>query len=625
VTRYANAMLGIQGVGSSTSIRSSYEEMRRAGAAARARLVRAAAQEWDVPAAEVTVRNGIVRHAASGRESGFGALVERAATHPGVEDVALKAPADFRLIGNADLRRLDQTPKTTGAETYGLDVRREGMLFAVLARPPKFGATLRSVDLAPTLAIPGVEEAFETKMGVAVLATNSWAAMRGRDALVLDWDESGAETRSTEEIFADYRILADGPGVVAAEAEDAAGALAASDRIVEAEFTFPFLAHAPMEPLNVTIERTEDGAEVWMGCQFQTIDQGAIAGVLGLPPENVTLHTLMAGGSFGRRANPMADFAREAAHVVAGSRLGRPVQTMWTREDDLAGGYYRAQFLHRVRAALGPDGSISGWDHRVVGQSIGDGTPLEPYLVADSVDYTSVEGARENLYGVPNFRCDLHSPRSPVPVLWWRSVGHSHSTYAVETLMDDLAVLAGRDPLEFRLAHLADADPRLTAVLERAAEAAGWGAAPDGRHHGLAVTHSFGAYIAQVAEVSVNGDDRLNVHRMVAAIDCGTAINPDNIRAQVEGGIAFGMTGLFHGAITLDEGRVEQSNFDGYRLLRLSQMPEVETIIMPSTAPPAGVGEPPVPAVAPAISNAYFAATGRRIRDLPFDRAGVRT
>jgi len=493
------------------------------------------------------------------------------------------------------------------------------MLTALIARPPLFGATVKSFDPAPALAIAGVTDVVQTPRGVAVLAENFWAASQGREALTIEWDEEPAEARGSAEMMAEYKALADGPGTVVRQDGDAGASLAAADKVIEAEFEFPFLAHAPMEPLNCVVRLDADSCEIWTGSQLPTVDQGAAAAIAGLPPEKVTVHTMLAGGSFGRRATPIADMVSEGVMVAKAIGGRAPVKVLWTREDDVQGGYYRPMYLHRVRAGVDASGSVVGWQHRIVGQSILRDTPFAEAFIKNGIDVTSVEGVSTMPYAVPNLSVDLHTTDVRVPVLWWRSVGHTHTAYAMETMIDELAQAAGRDPVEFRLAMLQD-HPRHAGVLRLAAEKAGWGTPlPAGRSRGIAVHESFNSYVAQVAEVSV-ADGAIRVERVVCAVDCGLPINPDVIVAQMEGGIGYGLGAVLHDAITLDGGRVEQSNFHDYVPLRIEEMPAVEAHIVPSTEPPTGVGEPGVPPVGPAVANAVFAATGRRIRVLPFDR-----
>ncbi|WP_349371126.1 xanthine dehydrogenase family protein molybdopterin-binding subunit [Salinarimonas sp.] len=620
---YANLAWGpVQGTGGSTATANSWRQLRQAGAAMRAMLISAAAAEWGVPEGEIGVARGRVRHAASGRETGFGALAEAAAALPVPEAPRLKTPAEWIYIGKEGVPRLDSPSKTDGTATYSLDVRLPGMLTSVVAHPPLFGARVASFDDAAARAVKGVVDVVEIPTGVAVVARDTWSALRGREALSVTWDESRAETRSTEALVAEARARAERPGMVAARAGDAAGALADAATLIEAEHVFPYLAHAAMEPMNGVIARREDGSyEAWGGFQIQTIDQAAIASILGVAPNRVRLNTLFAGGSFGRRAVPGADWVSEMAHILKATGEAAPIHLVWTREDDMRAGHYRPLVLHRVRAGLDPEGRIVGWEHRIVGKSILKGTPFEALIVADGVDATSVEGARETPYRIANRSVEVHDTREQVPVLWWRSVGHTHTAHAVETMIDELATAAGQDPVAYRLG-LMEEGAREAAVLRLAAEKAGWdGPGPGGgRGRGVSVHTSFGTACAMVADVSVEGGV-IRVDRVVAAVECGVPVNPDVIRAQIEGAVGFGLSSVLREAVTLEDGRVRETNFDAYRPTRFSEMPRVEVYIAPSQNDPSGIGEPGVPTLAPAIANAVFAATGRRLRSLPLDLA----
>ncbi|WP_158046126.1 xanthine dehydrogenase family protein molybdopterin-binding subunit [Skermanella pratensis] len=617
---YNNLAFGpVQGTGGSSSIANSYEQLRRAGATARALLVEAAAREWKVERAEVTVEKGVVSHAASSRSATFGDLAAKAAGLPVPADAPLKDPSRFTLIGTS-VPRVDTRSKSNGTAQFALDVVLPGMVTAVIARPPVFGANVKSVDDAKALAIPGVVKVVRVPSGVAVVATNFWAASKGREALAIEWDESRAETRGTAELMAEYKARAGKPGAPARVEGDAAKALAGAAKTVTASFEFPYLAHAPMEPLDCVVRLDASGCEIWAGDQFQTIDQGNAAAAAGLKPEQVRINTLVAGGSFGRRANAASDYIVEAVHVAKALDRGTPVKLVWTREDDIRGGRYRPMYYHTLTAGLDASGTPVAWRHRIVGQSIIGGTPFAPVLIKDGVDGTSVEGASNLPYDIPNMLVDLHTTEVGVPVLWWRAVGSTHTAYSTEVFIDELASAAGKDPVDFRRALLAK-HPRHMGVLNLAAEKAGWGTPlPQGKARGVAVHESFSTYVAQVAEVTMQPDGSVKVDRVVCAVDCGLAINPDVIRAQMEGGIGFGLGGVMYGEVTLDKGRVEQSNFHDYRVLRIEEMPAVEVHIVPSAAAPTGVGEPGVPPVGPAVANAVFAATGRRIRNLPFTR-----
>ncbi len=622
-TLYANHMFGIQGTGGSTAVANSWDELRMAGAAARAMLVATAAARWKVPASEVTVEKGVVRHAKSNRTARFGELAEDAAKLPVPQKVALKDAKAYTLIGNPSLHRLDHVSKTNGTAQFAMDVRRPGQVTAVLARSPRFGGTVKSVDAAAAKQVPGVIDVLTLPVGVAVIAKNTWAAMKGREALKVEWDDSKAETRGTEEMLADYRKLADKPGNVATNTGDAAKALAGAAKVVEAEFVFPYLAHAPMEPLNATVELNPDGGcTIYAGSQFQGVEQKVAAGILGCKPEQVAIETLWAGGSFGRRATPDADYIAEAV-TIAKAYGKAPVHLVWTREDDIRGGRYRPLFLHRIKAGVDASGKLVAWQQRIVGQSFMAGTLFEAFMVKNGVDATAVEGSSDMAYAVPNLAVDAHITESPVTTLWWRSVGHTHTAYAKEVMIDELAAAAGKDPVAFRMEMLKD-HPRLQAVLKLAAEKAGWGQPlPKGRGRGVAVHESFSSFVAHVAEVSVNDKGQVKVERVVCAIDCGRVVNPNIVEAQITGGTGWGIGHALRDEITLTGGLVDQSNFDTYEPLRNSEMPPVEVHIVPSTARPTGVGEPGVPTAAPAVANAVFSATGKRLHHLPFTKSGM--
>jgi isoquinoline 1-oxidoreductase beta subunit len=617
---YNNLMFGpVQGTGGSTAIANSWDQLRKAGAAARALLVTAAADNWKVPAAEVTVSKGVVAHGASGKQAKFGELVTKAATLQVPTDVKPKQPKDWVYIGKG-VPRIDSRDKTTGKAIYAIDVRRPGMLTAVIARSPRFGGTVKTFDAAAAKAVKGMVDVVQIPQGVAVLARDTWSAMKGRDALKIEWDDSAAEKRSSDAMFAEYRKLALNPGRAAARRGDTASALSGAAKVIEAEFSFPYLAHAPMEPLNGVIEVKGDGtAEIWAGAQFQTVEQATVAAILGLKPEQVKINTVWAGGSFGRRATPNADYFAELAAIAKATGGKAPVQLVWTREDDIKGGRYRPMVFHRIRAALDAAGSIAGWDQKIVGQSFIIGSPFEAMIVKDGIDATVVEGAADMPYRVANLAVDWHPVTSPVTTLWWRSVGHTHTAQAVEVMIDMLAHAAGKDPVAFRLDLLRE-HPRHAAVLRLAAEKGGWGEKlPEGRGRGIAVHESFRSFVAMTADVTVAKDGSIKVDRVVAAVDCGVAVNPDVIRAQVESGVGYGLGAALRNQITLTDGLVDQSNFDGYEPLRISDMPKVEVHIVPSQEPPTGIGEPGVPPLAPAVSNAIFAATGKRLNSLPWD------
>ncbi|MCG8043948.1 MAG: xanthine dehydrogenase family protein molybdopterin-binding subunit [Candidatus Thiodiazotropha endolucinida] len=614
--RYNNLFWGkAQGTGGSTAIANSWKQMRKAGAAARQMLVQAAAKQWQVEAAEIKVKSGVISHPPSGRQAGFGELAELAAKQPVPESVTLKDPKSFSLIGQR-VPRKDSPEKINGQAIFTQDVKLPGMLTTVVLHPPRLGATVSKIDAKGALAVKGVREVIQIPSGVAVVADDFWQAKLGRDALSVSWDESKAFNKSSAQILQDYRKLAEKPGLAARTEGDGAAALASADDAIEAEYSVPFLSHSAMEPMNCVVRIDEAGCEVWNGEQMQTSDQHQIAALLGLEPHQVHINMLYAGGSFGRRANPAADYLLETVHIAKALKPGTPLKMVWTREDDTHAGYYRPLYLHRMRAALNDQGEPHVWDQRIVGQSILKGTPFESVMVKDGVDMTSVEGAANLPYEIKHIQVDLHSPELPVPVLWWRAVGSTHTAFAVECFIDELAVKAGQDPLAYRRKLLRN-HPRHLGVLNLAAEKAGWGE-PMGRNRGqgIAVHESFNSYVAQVVEVSVRRNV-ISVDRVVIAVDCGVAVNPDVVVAQMEGGMGFGLSAALLSELTFREGRVEQSNFTDYRILRIDQMPEVEVHIVASAEAPTGVGEPATPVIAPAVANAVFAATGQRLRQLP--------
>jgi isoquinoline 1-oxidoreductase beta subunit len=617
--RYANTQWGgAQGTGGSSAIANSWEQLRKAGATARAMLVAAAAAEWKVPAGEITVANGVVRHAGSKREAGFGELAPKASALAPPADVTLKDPKTFTYIGRSErLPRTDVAEKVRGAATFTQDVQLDGMLTAVVAHSPLFAGTVKRFDAAKAKAVPGVVDVVQIPTGVAVLAKNFWSAKKGRDALQVEWDDSKAVTVGSAELSAQYADLAGKPGKVARKDGNPEAALRGAAKVVEATYEFPFLCHAALEPLNCVVRIDREGCEIWNGEQMQTADQAAVAALLGLKPEQVTLHMLYAGGSFGRRANPKADYVLEAVSIAKAIAGRAPVKMVWTREDDMRAGWYRPAYVHRVRAGLDRAGKPVAWEQRIVGQSILLGTPFEAFAVKDGIDFSSIEGVVDLPYRMPAIQVELHTTDPGVPVQWWRSVGHTHTGYATEVFVDELAAAAKKDPFAFRRSLLAGS-PRHLGVLELAAEKAGWGKPlPAGRGRGIAVHKSFESYVAQVAEVSLNSDGTVKVHRVVCAVDCGIAVNPDVIRAQMEGGIAFGLSAALYGEVTLDKGVVQQTNFHQYKQLRMPEMPVVEVYIVPSAEAPTGVGEPGVPPIAPAVANAVFSLTGQPVRKLP--------
>ena len=616
---YNHPAFGIQMTGGSQSVASSWEQLRMVGAQARTMLVQAAANEWKVPVAECRAEMGEVVHT-SGKKLAYGQLADAANKLPLPEGIKLKDAKDFKLIGKST-KRLDARAKTNGSAKFGIDVKFPGMLTAVVARPPLFGAKVKSFDIEDAQGIPGVRYVAEIPSGVAIIATSFWAAKKARDKMKVVWDDTGAAKISSDALRAQYVELAKTPGAPAKQVGDPLAMKAAAKTIV-AEYVVPYLAHAPMEPLNCTVLLSADACKIWAGTQFQTVDRAAAAKVAGLDPEKVQITTMLAGGGFGRRAVPDSDWVVEAVHVGRvvrrATEVGKAppaVRVVWTREDDIRGGYYRPAYVHRVEAGVDKDGRAIAWNQVIVGQSILGGTPFEAMLVKDGIDSTSVEGAMEG-YTIPNVSVTLHSPKPGIPVLWWRSVGNTHTAFVKESMLDELAAAAGKDPFEYRKSLL-PSESRELGTLSLAADKAGWGKPlPAGRARGIALHESFGTFCAQVAEVSVEGN-KIKVHKVVAAIDCGIAVNPTGIAAQVESAIAFGLSAALSGAITFKDGQVEQSNFHDYAPLRIADMPQVEVHIVPSSAPPSGVGEPGTPPIAPAVANAVFALNGKRLRSLP--------
>jgi len=610
---YNHAQFGpLMVTGGSSSVRSEWERLSRAGAAAREMLLAAAAQEWQVDATACRAENGVVL-GPGGKKLSFGKLAAKAALLPVPAEPKLKAGAK-KLLGKP-LHRLDSPAKLNGTATFGIDVEAPGMLTALIVRPPVFGGKVKNFDAGKALAVPGVKQVVAVDAGVAVAAEGFWPAQKGCEALTVTWEEGEGASLSTAGMQAEYAGLAKTPGLVARKDGDAPGVLAKAKKRFEVEYEVPFLAHATMEPLNCFVHLQKDSCLIRTGSQFQTVDRAAAARVAGLQPEQVTLETTFLGGGFGRRACPASDFVIEAVQVA--KAVGRPVKVIRTREDDMRAGFYRPMWYDRVAACLDERGMPLAWQQRIVGQSIIAGTPFEAAMIKDGIDNTSVEGAADTPYAIPNLQVELHSPKSPVPVLWWRSVGHSHTAFVMESFLDELAHAAGKDPYQYRR-DLLQKHPRHLKVLQAVADKAGWGKRPaKGRGRGIAIHESFGSIIAQVAEVSLSAKRELRVHRVVCAVDCGRIVNPDTIKAQMESGIVFGLSAALYGAITLKAGRVEQGNFHDYPLLRLAAMPKVEVHIIPSSDPPGGIGEPGVPPIAPAVANALFAASGIRLRSLP--------
>ncbi|HEY2546057.1 MAG TPA: xanthine dehydrogenase family protein molybdopterin-binding subunit [Candidatus Acidoferrum sp.] len=610
---YNHPLFGVQMTGGSTTSPAEWERYRKMGATARVMLVQAAATKWGVEPSSCRVEKGVVIHTATSKRATYGSVADAAAKLTPPANVPLKNPKDFTLVGKPT-RRLDTPSKTNGTAQFGLDVKLPGMLTAVVALPPVFGGKVAKLDATAALKVPGVKAVEQVPSGVAVIAETFWPAKLGREKLVIDWDLGPNAGLSTEKMLRDFGETAMKPGALAKKTGDPEAALKTAAKTLTAEYDVPYLAHAMMEPLNCVVDLRGDSCEIWTGTQFETVDRANAAQVAGLPPEKVQIHTTLLGGGFGRRANPSSDFVVEAVHVAKVAKA--PVKVVWTREDDMRGGWYRPMWHDRFVAGLDANGDPIAWTHTIVGQSIMQGTPFEAFGIKDGIDSASVEGAADLLYGMPNLQVDLHTPKIGVPVQWWRSVGHSHTGFSVEAFFDEVAHAGGKDPYELRRKLLAN-QPRMKAVLELAAQKANWGSKlPPGVGRGIATHFSFDSYVAQVVEASVE-KGAVRVHRVVCALDCGLVINPDTVRAQMEGGIIFGLTAALKTEITLKGGRVEQSNFHDYQMLRIFESPKIEVHIVPSGESPTGVGEPGVPPVAPALANAIFAVTGKRVRRLP--------
>ncbi len=614
---YNHSVYGAQMTGGSTSTWSEWERVRKAGAAARMMLVTAAASTWGVEPATCRTEKSFVIHDASNRRLSYGELVDKAAELKPPQNVTVKDPKSFKLIGKAT-KRLDTPEKTDGTGVFGIDVKLPGLLTAVVARSPVFGGKVKSFSADKAKAVPGVRHVVQIDRGIAVVADGFWQAKKGREALEIEWDEGPLAELDSKTQQKQYAELAEKPGAVARKDGNADETLAKAEKKIEAVYDLPYLAHAPMEPMNCVADVRADGCDVWVGTQFQTGDFFATVQETGLKPNQVKLHTTLLGGGFGRRAVIDSHFVREA--VQTSKKVKAPIKVIWTREDDMRGGYYRPRAYHTVSAAIDAKGDPIAWKQRIVCQSFIAGTAFEKIVIKDGVDATAVEGSNDIPYKIPNLYVDWQQAPGGVPTLWLRSVGHTHSAFVVETMLDVLAHAAGKDPVEYRRSLL-DKNSRQLRVLNAVAEKSGWGSPlPEGRARGIAVHESFGSYIAHVIEASVSDSGKVSVHRVVSAVDCGPVVNPDTVRAQMESGVVFGLTAALYGEITFEKGRVKQGNFNDYPMLRMNEMPVVEVHIVESKDRMGGVGEPGVPPVAPALANALFAITGRRIRTLPIRR-----
>ncbi len=622
---YLDPLFGIHLTGGSNSIKNSYTQYRELGARARAMLLAAAAARWNVDVAMLRTQAGTVL-GPDGRKAGYGELAEAAMALPVPEKVTLKNPKDFRIIGQPTTR-LDARAKSSGGQDFGIDTHLPGQLTAVVARPPVFGAKLISMDDSAARAVKGVKAVLRIPgdrggEGVAVVADGYWPAKQGRDALKLQWNTASVEKVDSERLLAQYRELAGKPGPRAFDADMAP--LATAPRQLEAELLFPYLAHAPMEPLNCTVKLSDGRAELWVGTQSPGLDAAAAAGVLGLKPEQVTMHVQMAGGGFGRRMVGSSDYVVEAcavAKAALAAGLNAPVRTRWSREDDIKGGYYRPMHLHRARIGFDDRGNVLAWDHVIVGQSILTGTVFESFQVKNGVDATATEGMRDP-YGLP-MRLTVHHPKVNVPVLWWRSVGSTHTAFVMETLLDEIARTTKQDPVAYRMRLFGDKHPRHKAALQLAVDQSGYGKKqlPAGRAWGVAVHESFSSVVAYVVEASVR-DGQPVLHRVTAGVHCNLAVNPRSVEAQVQGAALMGLSMCLPGAaITLKDGEVQQSNFGDFVVPRITDMPEFAVHIVPSADAPTGMGEPGLPPLAPAFANAVARLTGKPVRELPFKLA----
>jgi isoquinoline 1-oxidoreductase beta subunit len=619
---YKDPVFGFQLVGGSGSIAHSFTQYRELGAKTRAMLVATAADRWHVTPDQCRTENSVV-YGPSNQSARYADLADDAGRKPVPDKVRLKQPSEFRLIGKR-VRRLDSRAKCDGSQKFGLDLDLPGMKIALIARPPVFGGRVRGFNDKDARSIAGVRDVFEVPLakgsGVAVVADRFWTAKQARDRLTIDWDLSGVEHADTRQLSAKYRVLARTTGNVAVSQGDqkAMNAIAAANRMV-VEYEFPYLAHTPMEPLNTTIRFDGERAEAWVGSQFQTFDQIAIAEVLGLKPEQVTFHTEMTGGGFGRRAVADSHVQREAAAIAKRLR-GTPVKLVWTREDDVQGGYYRPMHVHRVEIGIGQDGMPAAWRHVIVGQAITMGTPFAAMTVKNGVDATAVEGVTDTHYNIPNLHVSAHHPTVNVPVLWWRSVGHTHTAFVMETLIDELATRARIDPIAYRRKLLkADAGKLRRALDLMDEKSAAWRTKlPPGHALGISCHEAFDTGVACAVDVSIE-NKRPRIHRVTIALDPGVAVNPLTIESQFQAGVAFGLSQLMaKGAITLKDGRVEQRNFDGYTPPYMVDAPvAVDVHIVPSSEAPTGCGEPPVPVISPAVVNALAKLTGKRYRSLP--------
>ncbi len=613
-----HTVFGIQITGGSSTTWSEFDRYRMAGATARVALVQAAAKRWGVTVESCATGNSFVT--AGDKKASYGDLAQEASALPQPQKVALRPASEWKYIGKG-AKRLDGPAKTNGSAKFGMDMQFAGLLTAVVAHAPAFGGKVKSFDATKAKSVPGVKQVVQIPTGVAVIADHFWAASEGRKALEIVWDQVAVVTPDTPDQVTAYRALAATKGLPAAQKGNVETALAAAAKVVEAEYVFPYLSHAPMEPLNCTVKLDADHCEIWVGTQLPGLDQGAAARILGFSPNQVTVNTVFLGGGFGRRATTQSDFVSEAVQIAKAS--GQFIKMVWTREDDMKSGYYRPAFVHKVKVGLDASGMPAAWQHNIAGQSIMAGTPFEGML-KNGIDDSSVEGIADSPYldVIPDHYIGLHTTKSPVPVLWFRSVGNTHTAYVMETMIDELAHAAGQDPVAYRRSLL-KGHVRNLGVLNLVAEKAGWDQPlPAGRFRGVAVHESFQSYVAQVVEISME-KGQPKVHKVTCAIDCGVAVNPDGVRAQMESCIIFGLTMALYGEITIEKGMVKQSNFYDYKMARMYEAPVIEVNIVQTAEKMGGAGEPGVPPLAPALANAVFAATGKRVYKLPMAKSSI--
>ncbi|MGY4480339.1 molybdopterin cofactor-binding domain-containing protein [Bradyrhizobium sp. USDA 3364] len=612
---YANPLLGVQATGNSNAMRGAWQPMRKAGATAKAMLVGAAAKRWNVEPASCRAENGEVLHAASGRKASYGELAADAAQMPVPENVTLKSPAEFKLIGTP-AKRLDTPSKINGTAVYGIDARPPGVKVATLAQSPVFGGRVKRVDDAAAKAVNGVRQIVTLDDAVAVVADHMGAAKKGLAALTIEWDEGPHAKLATADIARELEAATTKLGAVAQNIGDADKAMAGAATKIEATYQLPFLAHATMEPMNCTVHVRPDGCEIWVGNQALSRVQAVAAKMLNLPPEKVVVHNHLLGGGFGRRLE--VDGVIRAVQIA--KQVDAPVKVVWTREEDIQHDMYRPYWFDRISVGLDALGKPVAWNNRFAGSSVI--ARWAPPAFRNGLDGDTTEGAIDLVYDIPNFHVEYVRVEPPgIPTAFWRSVGPSHNVFVAESMIDEMAAAAKQDPVEYRKALLGKS-PRAKAALELAAAKAGWGGKlPAGRGRGVSLQFVFGSYLAQIAEVEVAKDGSVRVHRVVCAMDCGTVVNPDTVQAQLQSGINFGVTAALYGEITLKDGRVEQTNFDSYQMLRIDQAPAIEVHIVPSTEPPGGMGETGTSGSVPAISNAIYAATGKRLRKMPVDPA----